>query len=477
MNLFKNFFTQRRRGAKCYNKFIRQKPSFRDKYLGFKNILSIVSCLFLAAALYAAPEAPKPEKAAKPDDFAGQMTISAQAGQLMYLELPENVYRHAERRDLRDIRVFDSGGTPVPSELRSVPRTEETPPPVALSFFPWTADEKDPGREAGKIEIDSSGTIIRVNPGSAVRIVTKEKSFLIDLSGLSYSPVSLVLDLEKTTRQWNSQAVLQYSGDLSVWRKSGDAQVLTGFGGAKGAPADKTTLKLPDGLKGSYILISLGEAVPPLRGVSATFKSVSRPSLVRESLFPGTKSQDGFSVTYAPGGYFPGTEIDFILPQADSLKIDIYCRYSEDDAWQAWNSGPLYLITSPERKKNAPWRGEANAPFWMIKSRGGLPFASVPEMRLVWEPLRVVFLARGAGDWILAYGNRNFGPTGEALPALRDQIPLAASVKGEERWKARQAEGVPAPWKQILLWSVLVLAVALLTTMAFFMARSMRKKG
>jgi len=89
--------------------------------------------IFLTAALFGAPEEPA---AAKPEDFAGQMDIRAKEGELMYLELPENVYRRAERRDLCDIRVFDAGGMPVPCELNQVPRVEETPPPVSLVFFP-----------------------------------------------------------------------------------------------------------------------------------------------------------------------------------------------------------------------------------------------------------------------------------------------------------------------------------------------------
>ena len=448
----------------------RNKSCLRPRY---RRLASFAAYIFLAAALHAAPDA-----AAKPQDFAGQVNLSAEADQLMSLELPEYVYRHAERRDLGDIRVFDADGVPVPCELRRAPRVEETPANAPLAFFPWTAGEKDLPRPAN-IEIDSGGALIKVNPGAA-RTAVKEQCFLIDLTGLSHSPASLNLEITKTTRPWNGSVTLQYSGDLANWRSFNRAQTLAGFGGAAGAPADRTTVSLPEGLKGSYVLLTLGETVPPLRGLSAAFHSVSRPSFVRESLFPGTKSEDGFSVTYAPDGFFPGLELDFILSQADSLNIEISCRYSDNEPWRLWDRGALYLINDKEKgaRKNPPWYGDADAPLWRIKSTSGLPFASVPDMRLVWEPLRVVFLARGRGGWVLAYGNRDYSPTGETLPGPpREQNPLAAVVSGEERWQPRPAQGDPAPWKQILLWSVLILAVAVLSLMAYLMARSMRKKG
>jgi hypothetical protein len=443
--------------------------------------LAAVYIAFSAAAVFAAPDEPRPSPA-KPEDFAGQMTLAAREGHLMYLELPQNVYLHAERRDLGDLRVFDADATPVPCELRGTPRVEQTPPPLEVEFFPWAAGEENLPRQAN-IEIDSGGAVIRVNPDGK-RPAAREKSFLVDLSALPYSPVSLTLETQKTARQWNSPVTLQYSSDLAVWRRFEKAQTLAGFGGAPGSPADRGAVSLPEGLKGSYLLLTVNQTVPPLTRVRAFFQSVSRPETVRESIFPGVKSEDGFSVSYAPGGYFPGVALDFILPRADSLNVEIFRRYSEEEAWLFWDSGPLWRLIPADAgntkgTKNEPWYGKADAPYWQIRSAGGLPFAFVPDMRLSWEPLRVVFLARGRGDWILAYGNKNYGPLGETLSGpVTEQKPLAAAVIGGERWQPRPAEdeGGDAPWKEILLWSVLVLAVGVLSALACFMARSMWKK-
>jgi hypothetical protein len=446
-----------------------------------KHIRQALVCIVLSVeAAAAAPEEPSRPGAAKPEDFAGQITLAAGEGQLMYLELPENVYLHAERRDLGDIRVFDADGTPVPCELRGTPRVEETPPPLEVSFFRWSAGEENLPRQAN-IEIDSGGAVIRVNPGEGFP-ATREKSFLVDLSALPHSPVSLTLETQRTPEQWNSPITMRYSSDLALWHRFDRAQTLAAFGGGEASPADRDTVRLPEGLKGSYLLLTVNETVPPILRIWASFQSVSRSETVRESRFPGVKSEDGFSVSYTTGGHFPGVALDFILPRADSLNVEIFCRYSEDDDWRFWNSGPLWRLgqADADLTKNEAWYGKADAPYWQIRSTGGLPFALVPDMRLLWEPLRVVFLARGRGNWILAYGNRNYGPLGEALPGpVREQMPLAAAVIGDERWQPRPAEDLndSKPWKEALLWSVLVLAVAVLSALAALMARSMRKKS
>ncbi|MDR1933100.1 MAG: DUF3999 domain-containing protein [Spirochaetales bacterium] len=433
----------------------------------------VCAALVFFTGLYALCAQDSRPAAAKPEDFAGRMTLSAMEGELMYLELPENVYRHVERRDLADIRVFDAGGNPVPCEVRAAPGISETPRPLQAPFFSWTAGEKTlPGQ--ANIEIDSGGAVIRVNPAAAAG-TPQLRSFLIDLSGLPYHPLSLVLETE-SGGQWNSPVTLQYSEDLAIWRLFDKPQTIARFGAQAGDTADRDTISLPEH-RPPYILITINDTVPPLLAVKALFKTVNRPGALRETLFPGKKSADGFSVTYATGGYFPGVALDFILPRADSMNVEIFCRYSEEQEWQFWNGGTIYRLNAAAgAEKNKAWAGEASAPYWLLKAAGDLPFASVPDMQLTWEPRRLVFLARGPGPWILAYGNRDYGPVREALPGpLREQKASPASVAGAEHWTPRASAEEETVWNQVFLWGALILAVTVLSAMAFFMAKSMKK--
>ncbi|MDR1862620.1 MAG: DUF3999 domain-containing protein [Treponema sp.] len=44
----------------------------------------------------------------KPEDFAGAYGLTGQAGSLLRLELPAEVFMGAERPDLGDLRIFDA---------------------------------------------------------------------------------------------------------------------------------------------------------------------------------------------------------------------------------------------------------------------------------------------------------------------------------------------------------------------------------
>jgi hypothetical protein len=445
----------------------------------------MVPLIFAAPSAGAAPEEKPSVPAAKLEDFAGQMTLSASEGELMYLELPEDVYRHVERSDLGDIRLFDSGGTPVPFEIRRPPGIRYTPPPAGIPFFPWTPGDGNSPPKQADIEINAAGAVIKLNTGSAAPGKTqKPLSFLVDLSELPFPPLSLSLEMGEGDEQFNSSVTLQYSGDLADWRLFEKAQTIARYG--TGAAGNKNILVLPEA-ETPYIMLSFGETAPPLRKVMANFKTITRPETVKESLFPGTKSEDGFLVSYAPGGYFPIIGIDFLLSQADSLRVEIKNRFSEDLPWETWARGNLYRFkadtsaaSKAERsaiRKNKAWEGTSRAPYWLLRAEGGLPFASVPEMLLIWEPYQVVFLARGTGPWILAYGNRDYGPVSDSwLTPARDQKLLPASVTGGERYTPRTPEtAAQRDYRQWILWGVLILAVIILSGLAWLMAKSMKE--
>jgi hypothetical protein len=437
------------------------------------GFLSLPACLFLACAACLAAQS----ATAKPEDFAGRMGLSAREGHLMCLELPENVYRRLARADIGDIRVFDSNGTPVPFELRAAPPASETPQPLDVPFFPWTAGESNPPTGVN-IEIAPGGALISVRSGEDAP-PAKTPSYLVDLSGLPYTPESLLLDIKETPRPWNSAATLRYSEDLSAWQSFGGSQPLA-FLGQRDSAANRSALRLP-GNKAPYVLFTTGENTPPILGVKAGFGTRARPEL-RETVFPGTKSGDGFSVSYTVGGFYPGAALDFLLPQTDSIDVEILCRNSGEESWSFWNSGTIFRVgEGSELRKNKAWAGNTSYRHWKINSRGGIPFDSVPEMFLAWEPLRLVFLARGKGPWILAYGNPGFAPAGNLPPQFQEQETLPASVIEGSEILQPPAPEIPAPtppaWKHWILWGALVFAVAALSAMAYHITKLMRKQG
>ena len=414
----------------------------------------------------------------KPELFAGQMKMTGSQGDLMQLELPANVYEHVERTDLGDIRVFDSSGTMVPFAIRKPIEVARSILPANVPFFKWTPENAEtlPGRT--DIQIDAAGAVVKVASQNN-QTAHKSNTFLLDLSEMPYTPQRLKLNLQDKGKDFNSSAQIQYSNDLASWRTYDTKQTIAYFAGAN--TEAKYTLNIPSD-NARYLLLTLGENSPPLLGVQTEFSSKVMPGKIKTSLFQGIKSEDGLSVEYNTNGYYPIVAVDFILPQADSMPIELKNRISEHAPWAFKSKEIIYRFkedAAGKVRKNKSFEIASRAPHWQIKATGDLPFAAVPEMKIVWEPYQVVWLARGTGPWILAYGNSDYGPVYDNyLSEANDQKPLPASVSGEESYTPRAvpAEEVTPAYQQWILWGVLILAVIILSLLAYSMARSMNKK-
>jgi hypothetical protein len=124
----------------------------------------------------------------------------------------------------------------------------------------------------------------------------------------------------------------------------------------------------------------------------------------------------------------------------------------------------------------------------MFRLDAATPLASAPRLSFAFRPDRFVFLAEGAGPWMLAVGSRSARrpdyPLDAALASLRANLgrtwqPPRATI-GVARLSAGDAAlqppPQPTPWRQWLLWAVLVLGAALVTVFALGLLRSHGKR-
>ncbi len=412
-----------------------------------------------------------------PDDFAGQLTLAGVEGEVMWLELPQMVYEHVERTDFGDIRVFDASGMPVPFEVRKPKRLSTTPAPVALSFFPWQPDEDNFLPSGTDIQIDATGAVIKLNnkAGSGAESAT----YLIDTGGLQSGGYSLKLSFKNPEEDFNSPVEVRFSNDLAGWKLYDKKQTVARFGDKE--KTEHFRVEIPK-KSPRYLLLNLGESAPKLAGVEAVFDPQSRPGKLQASVFTGVKSSDGMEVVYDTGGYYPIVAINFILPKPDTMNVDVKNRMTEKAPWAFKAEGDIYRF-KPDAKgnerKNAPFEIDSRAPHWLLHSTGPVPFVNAPDMEIQWEPYKLVWLARGEGPWILAYGNHDSGMVFDNnLRLVDDGTLLEASIVGEERYTPRSepAAFMDADKQQWMLWAVLILAVLVLSGFAYVVAKGMIKK-
>jgi hypothetical protein len=420
------------------------------------------------------------------DDFSATVALTAEAGEIAALELPEFVYRHLERADYHDIRVFDEAGRVVPSEIRLTQQTKiDTPPPQAAPFFPW---RNTTGSSPSKtnITVNTNGAVVSIT-SDAINANESALSYLVDASGFDDPIESLELDCG--VAPFNSAVSLQYSNDLTTWKKNGTTTI------ARYGNVNHTNISVPKE-KAPYLLLVFERGAPALNGALAVFAEIRQTkAATRQTVISGVLSKDRRNVMYDTQGYYPITTIDFLLPENDSIDVDVFFKQNEtgmmqatldqaramqttlDEEWIFFARASLFRTGSGEsRRKNDPISiknsgsgasiSRYNAPHWRIEA--GQTLAAPPELQITWQALRIVFLARGTGPWTLAYGNSLCEDSAQVLPPVDETDIKAAFLSGNE---TRRPAASTASGDNRLLWGVLIAAVLVITALAIYCIR------
>jgi hypothetical protein len=202
---------------------------------------------------------------------------------------------------------------------------------------------------------------------------------------------------------------------------------------------------------------------------------VESPAPLRETSFSGTKLPGGKTVRYRTEGRFPVRKLLFSLTQPDSIRFTIKNRSSGEADWSFAGESVVYRIEAPGNAPsvNGPADVRDGGPYWEIEALGEQVFAEAPRMTLLWEAREIVFLARGEGPWTLAYGSGDYGPPESSL-RVDDGTETFPALPGLSRYlKPENGEKAGTErWRQIVLWSVLGFAAAVLCALAGYIIKS-----
>jgi hypothetical protein len=188
--------------------------------------------------------------------------------------------------------------------------------------------------------------------------------------------------------------------------------------------------------------------------------------------FLGVKSKDSRSVVFNGMGALPISFVDFEFSQSDALPVEIKYRAQKDDTWRTAARGTIFRYTSGgELKKNAPFKVETCAPYWLLDAKD-YTFSSVPKMVTTWSPHSIVFLARGSGNWTLSYGSAAAVQKPASIIFSESEFPLnTATIVGDEFYTPRNDTHSA---QNFILWSALIAAVLLLSGFAFYIAKKIK---
>ena len=426
-----------------------------------------------------------------PNDFARGMEIATPPGPFFRIDLPEAVLSGAAWIDLRDVRVFNRAGEPVPFARVTPARTAGETKLVPLRSF--RLDTTSPGG-IPQIALGASDGVLemRVTPDKS-RQAGVEYVLASSMQNLETPIHRLLLEWQEREGNWRQTVTVSVSSDLERWSTVAVARPLMDLRTADGSRLQHREISLEPLMPGAarYWRLQFGAGdAPILTSVDGETRSAA-PDIPGVHL-PTTPAlaPDGAAV-YELGAAQPLTRVRITPQDANSvLPLVVESREQETDTW-------TFVARTVVYRLNAAGAEQISDPLTMngrlVKSIRLRPLGTswgsgMPIVEAERDPLVLVVNARGGGPFLLAWGSRaatdTAVPFGQLVPNLTSDR-LAEIPPGEQRGDyrvlggdAKRTEMSPAEragrWQTTLVWLVLVGGAGALALLAFRLWREAR---
>ncbi|MFV0437284.1 MAG: DUF3999 domain-containing protein [Desulfopila sp.] len=433
-------------------------------------------------------------------DFAfGYIIETGRSGAIYSLPIPDAVYRTVQRADLADIRVFNDDGEVVPHLVRDLAEASQKGSVGRdIAFFPLpSTGELTGGNLSLSVRRHEDGTIIDIDSGGTTDLARDTVAgYLLDLGPEPTDIGSLELQWFVDVSHGLNSVMLEQSTDLQHWRtivaKATLADLVYGDN-----RVEQRTIALPSA-PGRYLRLSWLQPQSPavLRQVLGRARlAPSGGKLQWIDLDRGQRRQVAGQtvIDYSLSYHLPVRQLRLAFAQPNSIvKAAVQSRAGEKDDWRQRCSQVFYsLQLAGESLQNAvctlqvvddlQWR------LVVLDDGSGLSGGAGPLLQLGWQQGELLFLARGSGPFLLAYGSGKSEklkaePVNSALSTMMAQqawevLPEAATLGRQVELGGDKALSVPPPpkpWKSWLLWAAMAAAVAAMAVMAVKLLREMR---
>lgn len=450
--------------------------------------------MWMVASVVASPA----HAADGPADYAGAVTLTTGSREAMHrLELPMTVYAGIQHPDLRDLRVFNAAGEPVPFALAAdlPPATVPAPDVFTPPIFPIWGEAGRKASDQLDVRIDQrpDGSVIAIRSKSGATAPAPGRqavAFLVDAAKIESSLARLRPQWRETPVNYIGSARIEASDDLKGWRTvvTGAPLVYLAQGEAR---LVQDAIDFP-ATRARYYRVSLSPVGPELIGLAAE-APVAHPEQQRLSLrVAGKLGTKPGEVEYDAGVRAPVDRVRIIVAESNALApVKIEARADVRSEWRQVAATVAYRMTREGQEMTSPSVPVAPNPggYWraVVDQSGGGLGSALPELELSWPVRHLVFVARGQGPFTLAFGKRDASsaslPLTTLVPGYRAGSEAAFPVAGVSAIKLR-AMPAPSAIAQIIgeteprklgLWAVLLVGVLVLALMAWRLSRQMRR--
>lgn len=435
------------------------------------------------------------------NDFAYGIPLEIVGDGAMYeVALPPELYKGVLRNDLGDACVFNGQGEIVPFALQKLTAEPPKPSPaVPLSFFPIYGQpgEKPEGLSL-HIRRDTSGAIMDLDASAPDAQERKVVAYLLDANSL-HQPVSgLVLEWQTIPEGFVARVSVEHSNDLDHWSSSVTRATIASLRYEEHS-LEQRKIDLGRPLRAKYLRLSWPQSLEEvqLKGIAAQLAQET-PEQERQWATIEVKANADRAGEYsfdAPGS-MPVDRVRLKFPQKNTMAwASFFSRTTDKDGWRSRNlQGNAALVYSLRIEgedfpnPDIPVIALTDR-LWMMRIHpaGGIGQGML-QIELGWVPQQLVFVARGEPPFRLAYGSarvmeRNF-QVDDLLTKFADRhknkLFIKAARTGPQMTLGGQAVlkplPPPYPWKEWLLWLVLVSGVLLLAWMTLRLYRQMNPR-
>lgn len=439
-----------------------------------------------------------------PSGFAWRATLdtSGPAG-LLRVPLPAEALARLQARDAADLRVFDATGAPVafafatPPQAVAAPR-RETAAFRALPLYAAPAGTAAPkGTLQMRVRQDGPQQSVWVQLGEGTAdagrpAARRLPAALFDTRAQKEAVSGFVV---RATLPANVPVAftLSSSPDLAHWTPLPVQGRLYRFEG-EGAPAnDRLELAAPAQLQDRYLRLEwTGQEGIAVESVSALLAGPQaqreRPALA----LPAGTADGPNALEWQLGFATPIARLELTTARNNTLlPVRILGRSQPSEPWRIVANTLVFRLgaAGQESTNSAAALAQPSLRWLRVEATHGTRLEGVPlQVRILFEPLEVVFAAGGAAPYQVTAGRSATPPA--ALPI--GMLAAATTVKVEDLPMARIASirveaGPPARWwtpwlprgvddKTAGLWAVLLAGVALLGAVAWSLLRQVNAR-
>jgi hypothetical protein len=421
-----------------------------------------------------------------PGDFARAATIRVEPGGSVFrVRLPDDVYATVARRDLADLRVFNAAGEPLPHTLRAVPPAQTEGDWRSVPVFAVTEASRGGTVARTQVKVGTDGAVIEVTGDTGVpRAPT---AYLLDASARTGAIASLKLSWKAPAgASFLARISVRGSDDLDRWRTLVSSAAIAQLQHDT-ATLTQSTVDLPSGTGARYLQITWPRelAAVTLTGVRLRAPAtVANPEIQWRTLLPEQTSAPGI-VDYDTQGLFPieHVQIEFV-ELTDAALVRVRSRPGTSEDWALRHSGIFYAVDDPGGAiRNPPARIALTSDrHWRVETTAERGWSSgrAPRLLVGWYPHELVFLAQGPPPYTLVYGSARVGAADapvDALLARLEEASRTSRVFVATLDEPRTAGGADAlkpapPVRRMVLWAVLIAAVAVLAMLALRVVRT-----